>query len=97
MTCLDGYQLARRGEPAARSALEFGIARRRCFVLDCAGFAGAAARQHCGILRPVENFAVVVMALILISSLSEGSFLKGLSAGLLGMVVSYPASTRVRE
>jgi putative tricarboxylic transport membrane protein len=30
------------------------------------------------------------MALILISSLSEGSFLKGLSAGLLGMLVSYP-------
>ena len=39
---------------------------------------------------PFENFAVIVLALILISSLSEGSFLKGLSAGLLGMLVSYP-------
>jgi TctA family transporter len=39
---------------------------------------------------PFENFALVVMALVLISSLSEGSVLKGLSAGLLGMLVAMP-------
>jgi len=39
---------------------------------------------------PFENFAVVTMALVLIASLSEGSFVKALMAGLLGMLVAMP-------
>ena len=91
MTCLDGYQLARRGEPGRAlglgnsSSLIGGIMSWAALVLLAPPLASIAVA-----FGPFENFAVIVMALILISSLSEGSFLKGLSAGLLGMLVSYP-------
>ena len=91
MTCLDGYQLARRGHPGRAlglgnsSSLVGGILSWGALVLLAPPLASIAVS-----FGPFENFAVIVMALILISSLSEGSFLKGLSAGLLGMLVSYP-------
>ena len=91
MTCLDGYQLARRGAPGRAlglgnaSSLVGGALSWIALVLLAPPLASIAVS-----FGPFENFAVIVMALILISSLSEGSFLKGLSAGLLGMLVSYP-------
>jgi putative tricarboxylic transport membrane protein len=91
MTCLDGYALARRGSPGRAlglgnaSSLVGGALSWIALVLLAPPLASLAVS-----FGPFENFAVIVMALILISSLSEGSFLKGLSAGLLGMLVSYP-------
>jgi putative tricarboxylic transport membrane protein len=91
MTCLDGYALARRGHPGRAlglgnaSSLVGGALSWVALVLLAPPLAAIAVS-----FGPFENFAVIVMALILISSLSEGSFLKGLSAGLLGMLVSYP-------
>lgn len=91
MTCLDGYQLARRGHPGRAlglgnaSSLVGGTLSWFALVLLAPPLASIAVA-----FGPFENFAVIVMALILISSLSEGSFLKGLSAGMLGMLVSYP-------
>ncbi|MGE8942354.1 tripartite tricarboxylate transporter permease [Leptospira interrogans] len=91
MTCLDGYQLARRGYPGRAlglgnaSSLVGGTLSWFALVLLAPPLASIAVA-----FGPFENFAVIVMALILISSLSEGSFLKGLSAGMLGMLVSYP-------
>ena len=91
MTCLDGYQLARRGQPGRAlglgnaSSVVGGTLSWGVLVLLAPPIAGVAVA-----LGPFENFAIIVMALILISSLSEGAFLKGLSAGLLGMLVSFP-------
>ncbi len=91
MTCLDGYQLARRGEPGRAlglgnsASLVGGGLSWIALVLLAPPLASIAVS-----FGPFENFAVIIMALILIASLSEGSFLKGLSAGLLGMMVSYP-------
>ena len=91
MTCLDGYQLARRGQPGRAlglgnaSSLVGGALSWGALVLLCPPLARLAVS-----FGPFENFAVIVMALILISSLSEASFLKGLSSGLLGMLVSFP-------
>ena len=91
MTCLDGYQLARRGQPGRAlglgnsSSLVGGTLSWAALVLLAPPLASIAVA-----FGPFENFAVIMLALILISSLSEGSFLKGLSAGLLGMLVSYP-------
>jgi putative tricarboxylic transport membrane protein len=91
MTCLDGYQLARRGQPGRAlglgnaSSLVGGTMSWGALVLLAPPLASIAVS-----FGPFENFAVIVMALILISSLSQGSFLKGLSAGMLGMLVSYP-------
>ena len=91
MTCLDGYQLAKKGFPGRAlglgnaSSVVGGALSWGALVL----FAPPIARVAVA-LGPFENFAIIVMALILISSLSGGSFLKGLSAGLLGMLVSFP-------
>jgi putative tricarboxylic transport membrane protein len=91
MTCLDGYQLAKRGYPGRAlglgnaSSVVGGTLSWGALVIFAPPIAAVAVA-----LGPFENFAIIVMALILISSLSEGSFLKGLSAGLLGMLVSFP-------
>ncbi len=91
MTCLDGYQLARRGYPGRAlglgnaASVVGGVLSWFALVLLSPPIASIAVA-----LGPFENFAIIMMALILISSLSEGSFLKGLSAGLLGMLVSFP-------
>ena len=91
MTCLDGYQLAKRGYPGRAlglgnaSSVVGGTLSWGALVLFAPPIAAIAVA-----LGPFENFAIIMMALILISSLSEGSFLKGLSAGLLGMLVSFP-------
>jgi putative tricarboxylic transport membrane protein len=91
MTCLDGYQLAKRGYPGRAlglgnaSSLVGGAVSWLALVLVAPPIAKAVVA-----LGPFESFAIIVMALILISSLSEGSFLKGLSAGLLGMLISFP-------
>lgn len=91
MTCLDGHALARKGYPGR--ALGLGNAASLvggglswiALVLLAPPLAKVAVY-----FGPFENFALVVMALVLISSLSEGSFLKGFSAGLLGMLVAMP-------
>lgn len=91
MTCLDGYALARRGYPGRAlglgnaASVVGGVLSWATLVLLAPPIASVAVA-----LGPFENFAIIVLALILISSLSEGAFLKGLSAGLLGMLVSYP-------
>lgn len=91
MTCLDGYQLAKRGRPGRAlglgnaSSVIGGTLSWGALVLFAPPIADLAVA-----LGPFENFAIIAMALILISSLSEGAFLKGLSAGLLGMLVSFP-------
>jgi putative tricarboxylic transport membrane protein len=79
MTCLDGYQLARRGQPGRAlglgnaSSLVGGTMSWAALVLLAPPLASVAVS-----FGPFENFAVIMMALILISSLSEGAFLKGL-------------------
>lgn len=91
MTCLDGYQLAKRGYPGRAlglgnaASVVGGALSWGALVLFAPPIASIAVA-----LGPFENFAIIMMALILISSLSEGAFLKGLSAGLLGMLVSFP-------
>jgi putative tricarboxylic transport membrane protein len=91
MTCLDGYQLAKRGQPGRAlglgnaSSVVGGVLSWGALVMFAPPIANLAVA-----LGPFENFAIIMMALILISSLSEGAFLKGLSAGLIGMLVSFP-------
>lgn len=91
MTTLDGYPLARAGQPGR--ALGLGIT---------ASFAGGLVSwlvlltitQPLSILAtrfgPFEYFTLIMMAMVLIASVSEGSLVKGLIAGLLGMLVSMP-------
>jgi len=91
MTTFDGYPMARSGRPGR--ALGLGIT---------ASFVGGiiswmvlvSVTQPLSILAtrfgPFEYFTLIMMAMVLIASVSEGSLAKGLISGLLGMLVSMP-------
>ena len=91
MTTLDGYPMARSGQPGR--ALGLGIT---------ASFVGGliswmvllTITQPLSILATrfgtFEYFSLIMMAMVLIASVSEGSLIKGLIAGFLGMLVSMP-------
>ncbi len=91
MTTLDGYPLARKGQPGR--ALGLGIAASLvggalswvALVLLSPPLAAFGLR-----FGPFENFALAMLALVLISSLSRRSFVRGLVAGFLGMLVGVP-------
>ncbi len=91
MTTLDGYPLARAGYPGRAlglgnaASLVGGGLSWLVLVLLTPPLAKVGVA-----FGPFENFALVVMALALITSLSDGSQLKGLMAALLGMLVSMP-------
>jgi putative tricarboxylic transport membrane protein len=91
MTTLDGYPLARRGFPGR--AVGLGVAAS--LVGGCLSWVALVLLSpplvRIGLLfGPFETFAIVLMALVFIASLSEGSFVKGLMAGVLGMLVATP-------
>jgi putative tricarboxylic transport membrane protein len=91
MTTFDGYPMARAGRPGR--ALGLGIT---------ASFVGgmiswvvlATITEPLSILAtrfgPFEYFTLIMMAMVLIASVSEGSMVKGLISGLLGMLISMP-------
>jgi putative tricarboxylic transport membrane protein len=91
MTTFDGYPMARSGRPGR--ALGLGIT---------ASFVGGliawvvllTITQPLSILAtrfgPFEYFTLIMMAMVLIASVSEGSLSKGLISGLLGMLISMP-------
>jgi putative tricarboxylic transport membrane protein len=91
MTTLDGYPMARSGRPGRALGLSIGAALVGGFLSWIALVTLSPPLARAALLfGPWENFAVILMALILISSLSQGSFIKGLLSGLFGMLVSYP-------
>ncbi len=101
MTTLDGYPLARRGFPGralglgnAASIVGGGLSWVALVLLT------APLAQAAILFGPWENFTLVLAALALITSLSRGSFLKGMIAALLGVLLAMPGvdetSGRVR-
>jgi len=91
VTTFDGHPMAMAGKPGR--ALGLGIA---------ASFAGGLFAWVVLLLLakplsiwatrfgPFEYFTLIMMAMVLIASVSQGSMVKGLIAGLLGMLVSMP-------
>ena len=91
MTTFDGYPMAKSGRPGR--ALGLGIS---------ASFVGGLISWLALFLLakplsvwatrfgPFEYFTLILMAMVLIASVSQGSMIKGLIAGLLGMLVSMP-------
>ena len=91
MTTLDGYPLAKKGFPGRA----LGLGNAASIV------GGALSWVALGLLTeplarvavrfgPWEQFALVVVALVLIASLSRGSMLKGMIAALFGMLLAMP-------
>lgn len=91
MTTFDGYPMARSGRPGR--ALGLGITASFIGGL-VAWVVLATITQPLSILAtrfgPFEYFTLIMMAMVLIASVSEGSLAKGLISGLLGMLVSMP-------
>jgi putative tricarboxylic transport membrane protein len=91
MTTLDGYPLARRGFPGRAlglgnaASIVGGTLSWVALVLLTQPLAKVAV-----LFGPWENFALVTTALVLIASLSRGSFLKGMIAALLGVLLAMP-------
>ncbi|HET6520210.1 MAG TPA: tripartite tricarboxylate transporter permease, partial [Geminicoccaceae bacterium] len=91
MTTLDGYPMARAGRPGR--ALGLGISAS--FVGGMVSWlALVSLAQPLSLLAtrfgPFEYFSLILMALVLIATVSQGSMVKGLLSGFLGMLVSMP-------
>lgn len=91
MTTLDGYPLAKRGFPGRAlglgnaASIVGGIVGWIALVTLTRPIADFAVQ-----LGPWENFSLVLTALVLVSSLSRGSFLKGMISALLGVLLALP-------
>lgn len=93
MTTFDGHPMAVRGE--AGRALGLGIGASTFGALF-AWIALATITEPLSRIAnrfgPFDYFTLVLMALVLIASVSQGSMIKGLLAGALGALFSFPGS-----
>jgi putative tricarboxylic transport membrane protein len=93
VTTFDGYPMARKGQPgralgyAVGAALFGGLVSWVALVALTYPLSEVAAQ-----LRPFDILSLVLMALVLIAALGRGSVIKGLIAGLLGILVSMPGT-----
>lgn len=91
MTTFDGYPMARGGKPGRALGLGIaasfigGIVSWIFLVLVSEPLSVLATR-----FGPFEYFTLVVMAMVLIASVSQGSMVKGLLSGALGMLIAMP-------
>ena len=91
MTTFDGYPMARRGRPGRALGLGItasfvgGLVSWLALYLLAEPLSVIATR-----FGPFEYFSLIVMAMVLIASVSEGTMIKGLISGLFGMLVSMP-------
>jgi putative tricarboxylic transport membrane protein len=91
MTTFDGYPMARGGRPGR--ALGLGIAASVVGgLISWVALATISKPLSLWATRfgPFEYFTLILMALVLIASVSQGSLVKGLLSGFLGMLVSMP-------
>ncbi len=91
MTTFDGYPMARSGRPGR--ALGLGITASFVGGLIAWGVLFTVTKPLSVLATrfgPFEYFTLIMMAMVLIASVSEGSLVKGLISGLLGMLVSMP-------
>lgn len=88
-TCLDGYPMALRGE--AGKALGWATVASVCGGLASALLLIFAAPQLAAFalnFGPIETFALILLGLTCIVSVSEGSLVKGLLAGMIGLFLA---------
>ena len=91
MTTFDGYPMARAGRPGRALGLGItasfvgGIVSWIALLLLAKPLSIIATR-----FGPFEYFSLIMMAMVLIASVSEGSIIKGLISGFFGMLVSMP-------
>jgi putative tricarboxylic transport membrane protein len=89
VTCLDGYQMAKQG----RAGPALGIAAFGSFIAGTLGVFGlmifATPLAQFGLkFGPPEYFGVILLGLLLVSYLSQGSKIKALMMATLGIILS---------
>ncbi|MFB5663646.1 tripartite tricarboxylate transporter permease [Alteribacillus sp. HJP-4] len=95
-TTFDGYPMAQNGEAGKAFGLSIvfsfmgGILSIAALILISPPLADFALR-----FGPIEYFAITMFALTLISSLSEGSVVKGMLSGLLGLSLAMVGSAPI--
>ncbi|WIX31855.1 tripartite tricarboxylate transporter permease [Salinicola sp. JS01] len=88
-TCLDGYPMAQRGEAgkalgwATQASVVGGLVSAVVLILAAPQLAAFALN-----FGPIETFALILLGLTCIVSVSEGSMRKGLIAGALGLFLA---------
>lgn len=88
-TCLDGYPMAQRGEAglalgwATVSSVIGGLASAVVLI-----FAAPQLARFALEFGPIETFALILLGMTCIVSVSEGSTVKGLMAGMIGIFLS---------
>ncbi len=95
-TCFDGYPMAKRGE--ARRALGTGVVYSFVGGIVSAMalvYLGPAIAKFALKFSPYEYFAVILLALTTVASLSEGSLIKGLLSSLLGVSLAFVGIDRL--
>jgi putative tricarboxylic transport membrane protein len=91
MTTFDGYPMARAGRPGRALGLGIGasfvggLISWVALLLLAKPLSIIATR-----FGPFEYFTLILMAMVLIASVSQGSLIKGLISGFLGMLASMP-------
>jgi putative tricarboxylic transport membrane protein len=91
MTTFDGYPMAKAGQPGR--ALGLGISASFVGGMVSWVFLFLLAKPlsiWATRFGPFEYFTLTLMAMVLIASVSQGSLVKGLIAGLLGMLATMP-------
>ncbi len=91
MTTLDGFPMAQQGR--GERALGLGIAASFFGGLVSWGFLAVLSPPLANLalsFGPWEYFTLVLMALVMLASLSQGSMVKGLIAACLGMLFAMP-------
>jgi len=90
-TAYDGFPMARRGEAGRALGLGMAASFTGCVVswIFLVLLAPPLARIALA-FDHFDYFAMVIMALVFISTLSEGSMIKAMIAGLLGMLLALP-------
>lgn len=91
MTTFDGYPMAARGEPHRALALGVGASLMGGLIAGVFLVVLSPPLSRWALqFGPWEYFSMVLMAIVLIASLSQGSMVKGLLAGFLGMMFAMP-------
>jgi len=91
MTTLDGYPMARGGEPG--KAIGWGIMASFVGGLVSWVFLATVSLPLSRLaltFSPFDYFAMVMMAMVLMAAISQGSLIKGLLSGFLGILAAMP-------
>ena len=94
MTTLDGYPMAKAGQPGR--ALGFGITASFVGGLISWLFLIALSRPMAHVstqLGPFDMFSLVMVALVLIAIISDGSLARGVLSGALGILARMPGTS----